>query len=48
MVLTWTQLDSFSKEKLVEEFLKFSNITNQLQSLTKQSDEFIGKSDILH
>ena len=48
MVLTRAQLDSLSKEELVEEFLKFSNITDQLQSLTKRFDDFIEKYDILH
>ena len=41
MVLARAQLDSLSKEKLVKEFLKFSNITDQLQSLTKRFDDFI-------
>ena len=48
MVLTSAQLDSLSKEELVEEFLKFSNKADQLQGLTKWFDDFIGKSDILH
>ena len=48
MVLTRTQPDSLSKEELVEEFLKFSNSTDQLQSLTKRFDDFIGKYNILH
>ena len=48
MVLTRAQLDSLSKEELVEEFLKFSNITDQLQSLTKQFDDFIEKYNIFH
>ena len=48
MVLLRAQLDSLSKEKLVEEFLTFSNITDQLQSLTKWFDNFIGKYNILH
>ena len=43
MVLTRAQLDSLSKEELVEELLKFSNIADQLQSLTKWFDHFIGK-----
>ena len=41
MVLTRAQLDSPSKEK-------FSNITDQLQSLTKWFDNFIEKYDVLH
>ena len=48
MVLTRAQLDSLSKEELVEEFLEFSNITDQLQSLMKWFDDFIEKYDILH
>ena len=48
MVLTRAKLDSPSKEELVEEFLKFSNITDQLQSLTKRFDDFIEKYNILH
>ena len=41
MVLRRAQLDSLSKEK-------FSNITDQLQSLTKRFDGFIEKYDVLH
>ena len=40
-VLTRTQIDSLLKEELFKEFLKCSNITDQLQSLTKSSDDFI-------
>ena len=47
MALARVQTDSISKE-LVEELLKFSNIADQLQSLTKHFDNFIGKFDILH
>ena len=48
MVLTRAQLDTLSKEELVKEFLKFSNITDHLQSVTKLFDDFIEKYDILH
>ena len=41
MVLTRAHLDSVSREKLVAEFLKFSNITDELQSRTKRFDDFI-------
>ena len=41
MVLTRAQLDSLSKEK-------FSNITDQLQSLAKRFNGFIEKYDVLH
>ena len=41
MVLTRTQIDSLLNEELFKEFLKCSNITDQLQSLTKSSDDFI-------
>ena len=47
MVLTGAQLEFLSKEELAEEFLRFLNITNQLQGLTKWFDDFIGKYDIL-
>ena len=43
MVLTRAQLDSLSKEELAEEFLKFSNVTDQLQNLRKRFNDFIGK-----
>ena len=34
--MAMTQSDSLSKEELVKEFLKFSNIANQLQCLTME------------
>ena len=48
MVLTRAELDSHLKEELAKEFLKFSNIAYQLQSLTNWFENFIGKYSILH
>ena len=43
MVSTRAQLGSLSKEEVVEQFLKCSNIADQLQSLTTPFDDFIRK-----
>ena len=48
MVLTRAQLDFLSKEELVKEFLKFSNIADQLYSVTNRFEDLIRKSNILH
>ena len=41
MVLTKAKLDSLSQEELVKKLLKFSNIADQLKSLTKQFDNLL-------
>ena len=41
MVLTKAKQDSLSQEELVKKFLKFSNIADQLKSVTKQFDNLL-------
>ena len=41
MVLTKAKRDSLSQEELVKKFLKFSNIADQLKSVTKQFDNLL-------
>lgn len=43
MAFTRAKVDSLSKEKLLEELIKFEDISNQLHSLKNLFDEFIGK-----
>lgn len=43
MTFTRAKVDSLSKEKLLEELIKFEDISNQLHSLKNLFDEFIGK-----
>ena len=45
MVLTRVQVDNLSREKLIEELLKFSDITNQLSGLNGRFEDFIKKYD---
>ena len=42
MVFTRAQLDTLSREELVEELIKCSNIADQIKTLTEQFDEFVG------
>ena len=48
MVLTRAQVDYLSREELIEELLKFSDITNKLNSLNNRFDDFIKKYDELN
>ena len=41
MVLTKAKRDSLSQEELVKKFLKFSNVADQLKSVTKQFDNLL-------
>ena len=41
MVLTKAKRDSLSQEELAKKFLKFSNIADQLKSVTKQFDNLL-------
>ena len=41
MVLTKAKRDSLSQEELLKKFLKFSNIADQLKSVTKQFDNLL-------
>ena len=47
MVFTKAQLHTISREELVEELIKYSNIAAQLKILTDQFDYFFGKYDKL-
>ena len=48
MPFTRAKVDSLSKEKLLEELIKFEDISNQLHSLKNLFDEFTGKYYKLH
>lgn len=48
MAFTRAKVDSLSKEKLLEELIKFEDISNQLHSLKNLFDEFTGKYYKLH
>ena len=41
MVLTRAQVDDLSREELIEEFLMFSDITDQLNGLNSRFKNFI-------
>ena len=47
MVFTRAQLDAISREELVEELIKCSNIADQIKTLTERFDEFVGKYEKL-
>ena len=47
MVFTRAQLDTLSKEELVDELMKCSNITDQLKVITDRFDDFVGKYEKL-
>ena len=47
MVLTRAQVDNLSREELIEELLKFSDITDKLNGLNNRFDDFIKKYDEL-
>ena len=48
MVLTRAQVDNLSREELIEELLKFSDITDKLNGLNNRFDDFIKKYDELN
>ena len=48
MLLTRAQVDSLSREELIEELLKFSVITDQLIGLNSRFEDFIKKYDKLN
>ena len=48
MILTRAQVDNLSKEELIEELLKFSDITDKLNGLNNRFEDFIKKYDELN
>ena len=48
MALTRAQVDNLSREELLEELLKFSDITEMLNGLNNRFDDFIKKYDELN
>ena len=48
MVLTRAQVDNLSREGLIEELLKFSDITDKVNGLNNRFENFIKKNDELH
>ena len=48
MVLTRAQVDNLSREELIEELLKSSDITEMLNGLNNRFDDFIKKYDELN
>ena len=48
MVLTRAQVDNLSREELIEEFLKFSDVTDKPNGLDNRFEDFIKKYDELH
>ena len=48
MILTRAQVDNLSREELIEELLKFSDITDKLNGLNNRFDDFIKKYDELN
>ena len=48
MILTRAQADNLSREELIEELLKFSDITDKLNGLNNRFEDFIKKYDELH
>ena len=47
MVFTRAQLDTLSREELIEELIKCSNIADQIEILEDRFDDFIGKYEKL-
>ena len=43
MVFTRAKFDTLSREELVEELIKCSNIADQIKTLPERFDEFVGK-----
>ena len=48
MVLTRAQVDNLSREELIEELLKFSDVTDKLNDLNNRFEDFIKKYDELN
>ena len=48
MVVTRSQLENLSKDKLIDRLLQIVNIEDKLEHLNKQFDDFLGKYDELH
>ena len=48
MILTRAQADNLSREELIEELLKFSDITDKLNGLNNRFEDFIKKYDELY
>ena len=48
MVFTRAQVDNLSRKELMEELLKFSDITDKLNGLNNRFEDFIKKYDELH
>ena len=48
MVLARAQVDILSREELIEELLKFPDITDKLNGLNNRFEDFIKKYDELH
>ena len=47
MVFTRAQLDTLSREELVEGLIKCSNIVGQIKTITEWFNEFVGKYEKL-
>ena len=48
MLLARVQVDNLLREQLIEELLKFSDITDQLNGLNSRFEDFIKKYDKLN
>ena len=48
MVVTRSQLENLSKDKLIDRLLQIVNIEDKLEHLNKQFDDFLGKYNELH
>ena len=48
MILTRAQVDNLSREELIEELLKFSDITDKLNGMNNRFKNFIKKYDELN
>ena len=48
MMLTRVQIDNLSREELIEELLKFSDITDKLNGMNNWFKNFIKKYDELN
>ena len=47
VVLTRSQLESYSKDQLIEELLNISTISTQMEELKNRFDDFIKKIDVI-
>ena len=48
MVVTRSQLENLSKNKLINKLLQVENIEDKLEHLNKQFNNFLGKYNELH